>query len=393
MKKIIKNILIVTVSLGLPYISICQDIDEIIANHLEAHGDLNKWEEVDVIKINGQFTAFSEVDDFLAYKTKEGGYYSELSLGKNNITEAFDGEKGWTIDPWQEIFYARELNKNEVNVFKQKAQFFTPFYKYKENGIKAELVGKQDIDGIEVFVIKITRPNGREETWYLDADTYLEYKCESYWVDFAYPSKAETYFEDFRDVDGLIIPFYVERIFGQRNRMLEIESIEINPEFDKSILEMPRRDEISKLEFITGNFEVKNEAWYQRGNRWYTAEQTTSNIEFISTNLIQEKINQQPFFVEDKILNFTYNSDLEHYLVSVFNSFTSNINIFDGYLNDTSFVAIKRNLDCSDTTQNPMLRFNMIRNDNGMTVIYSSSYDEGESWNDTNRLTYTRKED
>ena len=154
-----------------------QNVDKIIDKHIKAHGDIDKWESFKNIEIKGRFTAFSVEEDFYAIKTNDGEYYSELSLGQHKVTEAFDGKKGWTIDPWHDFVFPRELNKSEVGVFKQKAEFFTPFYKYKERGLSVELLENQNVDGMEMFVIKLTRPDDKVETWYLSTKTYLEYKC------------------------------------------------------------------------------------------------------------------------------------------------------------------------------------------------------------------------
>jgi len=126
--------------LCLPTILLAQTAEEIIAKHIDAHGGADKWEKVDALKITGRFTAFSLEKDFTSYKTKCGKYYSDFHLGEQRVIEAFNGKCGWTIDPWQEIEYARKINAGETNVFMQKATFFTPIFKYKENGYKVEYI-------------------------------------------------------------------------------------------------------------------------------------------------------------------------------------------------------------------------------------------------------------
>lgn len=282
MKLITKYILITGILLFSSSMIQAQDVDKIIAKHLKAHGDTDKWETIKSMKIAGTFTAFSVAEDFFAIKTDNGAYYSELYLGQHKVIESFDGKSGWTIDPWQDFTFPRELNKSEINMFNQKADFFTPFYKYKEKGYKVELIGEQNVDGINTYVIKLSRPNGHSETWYLDANTYLEYKCESDWVDFAYDSPAESYFEDFRNIDGIVIPFFIERTFSQRDRILQIDNIEFNPDIDESIFDMPRSAEIEKFNFLIGEWNVKVDVWTRRGS-WYSVDSTVSTINFVAT--------------------------------------------------------------------------------------------------------------
>lgn len=394
MKSTAYQIFLIGIFLCSPPIVQAQDVDEIIAMHIEAHGGTEKWEAVKSMKITGKFTAFSEEKDIHILKTDNGEYYSELYMGQFKVKEAFNGKAGWTIDPWHEFLFPRELNKPEVNVFYQKAEFFTPFYKYKEKGHEVELLGKQNIDGIDVYAIKLTRPNGKSETWYLDANTYLEYKCESEWVGFAYDAPAESYFEDFRSVDGLVIPFYTERTFRQRDRITQIENIGFNTEIDKGLFEMPRSEKIKKLAFLEGDWDVKFEIWTRRGS-WHNLDNTTSSIKFIATNLLQEKINYDMNYVQSKIIDYTYNSSTEKYRITVFNGFSSDIEVFEGDFTDSTFSAENTNISYGDSIQNgtfSQIEISKIEKDSFIVEIKRSN-DKGETWKPREKLSYNRRED
>ncbi len=386
-----KQYLLVVIMLFIITLGNAQTVDDIIAKHLKAHGDLDKWDKVESMKITGRFTAFSVEDDFYAIKTKDGKYYSELQLGKHGVIEAFDGKTGWTIDPWQDFSFPRELNKNERNVFIQKAEFFTPFYKYKENGCTAELLGKQVVDGVEVYAIKLERPNGFVETWYLDADTYLEYKRESRWVDFAYGVPAETYFDDFRNIDGIIIPFFSEKTFWQRNRIIQIENIELNGEFDQNIFVMPRSNQIEKLNFLIGDWGVRINMWSRRANRWYKADSTNSKIEYIATNLIQENISFIDHFVQSNITNFSFNASSGNYFSTVYSGFSSEFQVFNGNFTDSTFVLQNINMSCdsSDASIQIKATYSEISKDS-FVIDVSQSNDNGINWMPGPQLVYGR---
>jgi hypothetical protein len=368
-----------------------QNLDEIISKHLKAHGDLTKWEAIENIEIKARFTAFSEEADFYSVKTKKGEYYSELTLGQHDVIEAFNGTSGWTIDPWQEILFPRELNKSEINVFYQKSDFFTPFYKYKEKGFKAELIGNVEEDGVDLIAIKLSRTNNKVETWYLDAETFLEYKCESQWIDFASPAPAESYFDDFRNVDGLIIPFFVERIFWQRDRILQIEEVKFNADIDENLFEMPRSEGISKLAFMQGEWDVSVEKWSQRRNVWRPIDKTNSIIKWESTNLLQEKMKFDQYFVQSKIINYSFNVVDEKYQMLIFDDFSSSFAMFEGTENDTIVEFTK--INCMDSIQNTPITKVVIANikNNSFIIEFKQSSDNGTNWQSNNRFSYVRK--
>jgi len=372
--------------------SFSQNVDEIINKHLKAHGDIDKWETIESMEITGRFAAFSVEEDFYCIKTDKGEYYSELFLGQHKVYEGFDGNKGWSLDPWQELGYPRELNKAEVNVFLQKADFFSPFYKYEEKGSEVKLLENKDVDGMPMYVIELTRKDGGSETWYLDVNTYLEYKCESGWVDFAYPSPAETYFDDFRDVDGLIIPHFVERTFSQRDRILQIEKIAFNVEVNPELFIIAKSEEMKKIAFLEGIWDVKVDVMTRRGN-WYNVDNTTSEIAWEATNMLQEKIQYDQTFVQSKVVSYTYNSTASKYVMAIYSDFTSNYVLFQAEMNDSSLIAKNINVNYGDTNQ--VDRFTKIVlgdiSEDGFTIIRLMSPDQGIKWNARQKLTYTRK--
>lgn len=390
--KLLKYQILVIISLlfVLPIVS-AQNVDEIISKHLVAHGDMAKWETIDNIEIIARFTAFSEEADFYSIKTKKGEYYSELSLGQYDVIEAFNGTSGWTIDPWQEILFPRELNKSEINVFYQKAEFFTPFYKYKERGFTVKLVGNVEEDGMDLIAIELSRTNSKVETWYFDAETFLEYKCESQWIDFAYPTSAVSYFDDFRNVDGLIIPFFIERTFWQRDRILQIEDVKFNADIDENLFEMPKSEGISELAFMEGEWDVTVEKWSQRRNAWRSFDKTNSVINWESANLLQEKMQFDEIFVQSKIVNYSFNLSKKNYQISVFNLFNSNYEIYEGIAADTVFNFEMINFDCKDFSKiiNTISIQKMEKDSFIINMKYSA--DKGINWIPKIRFTYGKR--
>ncbi len=326
------KIIVLLFALSVGVFAKAQTADEIIAKHIKAHGGEKNWEKLDAIAIHGMFTAFSVEKEFYALKTKEGFYFSDLYLNDDKkVVEGNDGENYWVNDPWFEIPYARKTNRAETNVMIQKADLVTPFYKYKEHGYTVEYLGQKEIEGVDAHVLKLTRANGFEETWYLDASTYLEFKCESMWSDFARALPCETFFEDFREVDGLVLPFYVERMFGQRNRMLTIEKIEINPEYDPAVFEMPFMDQMKELSFMKGNWNVNVEAM-NRSGKWQTVYQTTSNITSEASNLIKFALNYESFFNYLLVFNISFTPSSDKYRMTMFNELSPGIELFEGEL-------------------------------------------------------------
>lgn len=370
-----------------------QELEEIIEKHIDAHGGAEKWNAIENMKITAQFTAFSEVDDWMAIISRDGKYFSELSLGKFDVIEAFDGQNGWTIDPWMDITYPRLLNEAEENVFFQKAEWMTPFFNYKEKGLALEYLGEEDLEGKAVYAIKVTRPSGNIETWYLSMDSYLEYKRVSMWVDFTYPSEAETYFEDFREVDGVILPFYVEKSFSQRNRVLEIQKVAFNVPLDQKIFEMPPSKEMEKLHFLLGDWNVKVDIWSGRRNQWFPLGETTSHFQLSSTNLIEENIRFTVNLVQPIKQFISFHQADGKYRLARYNASRSQMEIFAGDFSEEAFTVDNTMVQLGNQIENKVYSKIIITkiDEDHFTLEMKNSDKPEEKWNDGLKLNYSRQ--
>jgi hypothetical protein len=76
-----------------------QSADEIIQKHIDAHGGIENWNDIQSMKITGRFTSFSEENPILEIKAKGGKFYSEHHLGQHPVKEGCNGEIYWRDDP------------------------------------------------------------------------------------------------------------------------------------------------------------------------------------------------------------------------------------------------------------------------------------------------------
>ena len=369
-----------------------QKIETIISKHIEAHGGVENWESIKSMKITGKFTSFSVVKDFYTIKAKPNSFYSEFHMGIHKLKQAYNGKTVWTINPWFEIPFPRKANSTEENVILQKAEFCTPLFHYKEKGYYAEFKGKEVLEGVEVFTIELTKPNGQIDKWYLNTKTYLEHLSKTTWSDFASPVEQESYYDDFRKVGNVTIAFYVERVFDTRIREVQIENIEFDIDVDKSIFELPRSKEIEKLSVIEGDWNVKVDILGRRG--WATADSTTSTIKYMENyNILQEKMSYVRYFPVSLINNWAYNSDTKKYRISSFNDFYSNMSIYEGSYNGDSIVYDDLNISFDSTDVVKSFKRSTIKDitKDSFNIEISNSQNKSKNWRVVQKLYYTRK--
>lgn len=371
-----------------------QTADGIISKHIEAHGGMENWNAIQSMKITGQFTAFSETKPFTELKARGGKYYSNHYKGQHRVIEGCDGEVCWVNDPWFEYPFAHLANDAESGVIRQKAIFCTPFFDYQKNGYTVEYLGIEEAEGRDCHKLVLTGESGLTQTWFLDADTYLEVMALSQWADFATPAPQETFYGDFKEVNGVVIPFYTERVFSIRHRVTEIEDVEFNINPEPALFEMPRSNEMSRLNFMKGEWDVVLESM-SRSGRLAFADSTTSKIDFLPhKNFLQENLTYVTYFPIEKLNQITYSSDLNKYLLTTFNGFYSRLTVFQGNFAGDTLVLEDSEVRFNEAELTNAGKYRIYpKDENSMVVELDQSRDGGTSWTTMQRFTYTRKND
>lgn len=366
------------------------ELDDIIEKHIQAHGGQEAWDKVCSISLRGQFTSFSEKKAFYTVKMASGAYYQEFHIGQHDVVEGFDGEQGWTIDPWQGFTFPRRANRNELNVYEQQAFFFSPFLDYQEKGHEAAYLGMEEMDGMDVHVIRLIRKSGLEETWYLDAETFFAYKSQSQWIDFASPAPSEAYYDEYTEVDGLVLPFLVERVFFNRLWQTEVEEVHINPDIDKHIFNIPDCPSMKKLSLMQGEWradiEVRN-----RQDQMVSSESTDCVMAFSGRDLLEGSFISGAHFPAMTRMSIHYNRRNHLYYLVVFNDFNSMTEVFEGDFVDD--VLLLENKNSVMGAEKVYMRYSFVFPDQDRFVVERArSSDNGLSWPVVERLTFNRKD-
>ena len=222
-----------------------QSIDDILGKYYETVGGLDRLRTVKSMKETGKYIVVAqggwEMSMTMWYKAPNKSR-TEWSFRDQKIVHAFDGEIAWRIQTMSGITEPEPMCEEETNEIKNNADQY-PLMDYKKKGHKLELLGKEVLDGIEVFKIKLTRKNGSEVIYFLDSKSGKELK-NSYMmtrgeVDFL----IERIPGDYKKVDWLLVPFSIEdRVDGNTFSNILWEKVEINPEMDDSIFEMSPKE-------------------------------------------------------------------------------------------------------------------------------------------------------
>jgi outer membrane lipoprotein-sorting protein len=226
-----------------------QTLDEILALHYQAHGGLDKLTAMKAVKMSGKIviTAQGLEMPMVIWQKNPNKMRIESTFQDKVIVQACDGRKAWWIMPFM-ASAAQEMSPEQSQQFKDQADFENPLVVYKEKGYKLELLGKEDLEGIPVFKLKLTKTGNLEIYYYLDAASGIELKSTMVLKSGANETMNEIIFADYKPVNGLMMPFHIEnKINTKTQAQLTLTTIEINPVIADAIFVMPLKKEEAKV--------------------------------------------------------------------------------------------------------------------------------------------------
>ena len=137
---------------------------------------------------------------------------------------------------FRSIVDVQPLPPEELKNISDESDFDGPLVDYKAKGNQIEVVGKEKLDDKPVYRLKLTNKNGDVRSYFIDASSFLLLKWEGVRKTGDQEVPWESFFSDFREVQGLKFPFRIDQGSPGTDikQTLNAEKIEINPRIDDS---------------------------------------------------------------------------------------------------------------------------------------------------------------
>ena len=151
------------------------------------------------------------------------------------VQQGFDGAVGWSSDPQSGM---RVMEGAELAATKREADFYGN-NKIKEYFPKMTLKGKDKVGDHEVYVIDAVAVEGTPETFYFDTQSGLLLRNDSERETPQGKMKVQVYMEDYKDVDGIKMPFTMRQNTDAMNFVIKFTEIKHNVAIEDAKLKKP----------------------------------------------------------------------------------------------------------------------------------------------------------
>jgi hypothetical protein len=247
MRTLIQRFAAVAVVLAFAHTAAAQTADEIIEKSLTAMGGRAAFQKIKTRTMTGALTLGTpagdiagtiEIQNAAPNKTRTliKADLTSLGAGPLQIDQRFDGTTGYVLDSLQGD---RPITGNQLDNMKNSA-FPHPFLNYKANGTSATLAGKEKMDGRDAYVLVFEPSVGSSVRTFIDAETYLPLATR---VKTNIPQVGDieqtSRSSDYRDVDGVKVPFKVEVSSAVQSFTIVITKVEHNGAIDDKVFVKP----------------------------------------------------------------------------------------------------------------------------------------------------------
>lgn len=237
---ILASLLVVTTPIGA---QTTLTADDIIARYMKTVGGADKIQSIKTLRRVGKFRGDDGFEAVVVEEsTRPNRVREEFSLQGMTGINAYDGSTGWKIDPFGGKKDPESLSEEELRSIVEDSDFDEPLINYKAKGNKVELVGMDQVEGTDVYKLKVTLKSGDTRYYYMDTDSFVPIKYETKRIIRGTPQETETTLGDYKQVGGWFLPFSMEtRQKGSSgSQKITFDRIEFNVPIDSTRYNRPK---------------------------------------------------------------------------------------------------------------------------------------------------------
>ncbi len=166
----------------------------------------------------------------------------EITVLNQKAVRVFDGRQGWKLSPsvmGNADF--RPYTMDELKSAHDEQVIDGPLIDHEAKGVSITLDGVDKVDGHDAYRLAVKLPSGVARHVWVDAQSFLDVKYDRQARGAHGPVTVEVKYSDYRNVDGLQIPFMIESgaAASGKSDKLTIDKLSLNPPLDDVMFTRP----------------------------------------------------------------------------------------------------------------------------------------------------------
>lgn len=213
---------------------------EILAKYTEAIGGRTANEKIKTRSTKGtlEMSPMGIKGTYENYAAAPDKSYTKINLqGVGEIIDAYDGANAWWVNPIQ----GNSDEEGEQLIQTKLASVFNREINLDKLYPRITVKGVDKVGDRDVYVLSATPAGTTSETFYFDTQTGLLLRSDAIAVSPEGKSPISTFYDDYREVDGVKLPYKIRVKLPQFEMMTTITEVKQNVPLDDSQFAKPKQ--------------------------------------------------------------------------------------------------------------------------------------------------------
>jgi len=217
-------------------------VDKIVADYVAARGGLTKLRALKSLRQTGRVFAGQGREALVVREVKPPGRI-RVQFTIQGVTAVFasNGTTGWKVSPFEDDMQIKDLPNEVTSEAMDQTDLEGPLVDWKAKGHTVEFAGKETVNGLPAYKLKVTLKSGAVRTSYIDVASHFEVRVDSTRQIKGLNLKIETTFSEHEKTGGVLFPRRIEIAVEGRpqHERVVVDKVEVNPVLSDALFERP----------------------------------------------------------------------------------------------------------------------------------------------------------
>jgi outer membrane lipoprotein-sorting protein len=213
-----------------------QTLDEIVKKYTEVN-KLDHVASLKTIKITAKLSMMGMEMPTVMWMKNPDKIKTVTTVNGQDMIQAFDGEKGYTVSPMTGSTEPVEMTPDQVKQTVRSNIFQNSMVKYLKNG-QLTLAGEDKVNDKPAYKIKATLEGGTVIDMFIDKSSYFLVKTSTTVSQGGMTVVVDSYPSNYTETDGVLIPMTTTTSAQGMDILINFTKVEVNVPMEDSIFKI-----------------------------------------------------------------------------------------------------------------------------------------------------------
>ena len=212
-----------------------QTVEDVLEKYINASGGKEKLATLNTIRMEGNMTVQGADVTIINTRMHNVGSRTDISVMGTENYQLVTPAAGWIFMPIFGQAAQQPMPDDQLKADQLLIDLHGSLVNFKDKGSKVELAGKETVDAIECYKLKVTSKNGNITDYYIDTKTNHLYKTSTKAIVNGEETDAYTIFSNYKqNADGYWFAYTTATSRGEINYDKILTNIKVDENIFKA---------------------------------------------------------------------------------------------------------------------------------------------------------------